>query len=86
MSTEIERFKALLDEHHIWPTEYLFKFVILAEQIEELKYILLEEDLSIKPSKNGKYVSVSLEKVFNSSHEVILIYEKAWTIKGIISL
>jgi hypothetical protein len=86
MGTETERFKALLDEHHLWPTEYLFKFVVLAEQVQELKDILLNEELSFRSSKNGKYISVTLEKIMNSSSEVMTIYEKVWEVKGIISL
>jgi putative lipoic acid-binding regulatory protein len=80
------KFKALLDEHHIWPTTYTFKFVILAEQVKELKDLLNDDRVVLKSSSRGKYFSVTLEAVMSSSLEVISIYEKVGTMDGVISL
>ncbi len=80
------KFKALLDEHHIWPTPYVFKFVVLANQVDELTNLLNEKSIFLTPSRKGKYISVTLEKTMNSSQEVVNIYEKVWAIEGIISL
>ena len=80
------KFKALLDESYTWPSKYPFKFIITPEQIEELKSVLSHDNFDIKPSKKGKYVSISLELEITSSDQVINIYEKVSIIKCIISL
>lgn len=81
-----EKFKAVLDESHQWPSKYPFKFIIIPEQIEELKSVLEHDNFDIKASKKGKYVSISFELEITSSDEVINIYEKVSIIKGIIAL
>lgn len=86
MEKDYSRFKAILEEHHIWPAEYMFKFVVLANQVDELTNLLNDDRVVLKPSRKGKYISVTLETMMNSSQEVISIYEKVGTLEGIIKL
>ena len=79
-------FKQQLDDHHEWPSKYLFKFIVPSGQEQEFKNIFPEEVLKFRFSKEKKYISVSAHVVMNSSEEVMEIYRKAYKIKGVISL
>jgi putative lipoic acid-binding regulatory protein len=48
---------------------------------------LLEDHIiEQKPSKNGKYTSLTSRKILNSSDEVIAVYQKVSQIEGVITL
>lgn len=88
MNEVLVKLKAHLDLQE-WPNIYLFKFVIPNEsqQIAEAVALFNETaEISFHNSSNGKYTSVSVKEVMLSSDEIIAIYEKAASIKGIISL
>jgi putative lipoic acid-binding regulatory protein len=86
MIRDNHKFKALLDESYVWPAHFPFKFIIAPHYVDELKELLNDAELSLRHSKNGKYVSVSAEMKLSSSEEVIYIYEKVSQIKDIIAL
>ena len=81
-----EDFKYLLDETYVWPAEFPFKFIVSPDQVDELRSLLNDAQVTLKHSKNGKYVSVSTNMKMSSSEEVIYIYEKVKNVSGIISL
>jgi hypothetical protein len=84
--SNIERFKKQLVDHYDFPTLYLFKFIVSVEQEHEFRELFSDISFETKNSKTGKYISFSKKLNVNSSEEVIEIYNKAFTIKGIISL
>ena len=86
MSDSFKDLKEKLDNHHNWPENYTFKFIVPKEQILELTSILPKGKLSQRESKTGKYISVSLVLKINHSDEVIDVYKKATKIKNLISL
>ncbi|WP_027722648.1 DUF493 domain-containing protein [Maridesulfovibrio zosterae] len=86
MSKSMESFKTTLDEHHEWPCEYTFKFIVPGTALTELKSMLDGIPHSEKDSKTGKYTSVTVNIMAESSDEIVTIYEKAATIEGLISL
>lgn len=86
MSSELEKFKTLLDDSHTWPTKYPFKFIGLPDKIELVKEILEGAEISIKESKKGKYLSLSAELHVSSSEEVVSIYKRVSLLEGVISL
>jgi len=86
VSLDLERLKELLDDQHQWPSKYSFKFIVPYQKLTELMSLLSSGECSQKPSKNGKYISVTSIVDIKSSDEVLNIYEKASTIEGIISL
>lgn len=86
MTVFFEKLKVHLDAVHTWPSSYLFKFVIPEERKAELMAIMPTGLVQEKWSKNKNYVSVTLKTRMNSSDDVILVYEKASHIKGIIAL
>ena len=86
MSDSFKELKEKLDNHHNWPEDYIFKFVVPKDQLSELLSILPVGKTSQKESKTGKFVSVTLVLHVQHSDEVIEVYKKATKIKNLISL
>lgn len=86
MKKSLDSFKATLDEHHEWPCDYTFKFIVPGKSLAELKSMLENIPHSEKDSKTGKFTSVSVTINAQSSDEIINLYTKAATIEGLISL
>lgn len=73
-----------------WPTEYLYKFIVPAD---DAKIALIEKAfnnlgavITTNKSKNGNYSSVSINVVMSSADAIIDRYKEVSTIEGIISL
>lgn len=82
---DINNFKNLLEDQHEFPTQYLFKFVA-PETVYQDVVNFLSDDTTFKESRTGKYISISSRVHVQSADEVIDIYQKVSTIKGVISL
>lgn len=83
--SKLATLKLVLDETVEWPTEYLFKFIVPIAEKESLIALLGDSVYSCRPSKNGNYTSVTMKKHLGSSEEVITIYLRVSSVKGIIS-
>ena len=68
---EFDKFRELLDEHYNWPSEYLFKFIVPMDSVNDLITILGEAKIQKKPSKKGNYISITAVKIVNHAEEVI---------------
>jgi putative lipoic acid-binding regulatory protein len=44
------------------------------------------EEVLLKPSSGGKYVSTTIQKWVDDADQILALYERAATIQGIISL
>ncbi len=84
--SQFEQFKDLLSREHSWPDQYTFKFIIKKTEFELARSLFAEEELSIRESESGKYVSLTLVKVMQSSEAVMAVYKKASVIPGLIAL
>ncbi len=76
-------------EQQEWPNVYLFKFIVPneSEQIAQLTALFsATSELVMHPSKTGKYMSFSVKEMMLDVDSILDVYEKASTIKGIISL
>lgn len=82
----INSFKSKLDQHHSWPSLYIFKFIVPTEKAEELKNLFPMHNSTEKASTKGNYVSVTMQIMAPSSDSVIEIYQQAATIEGLIAL
>jgi len=80
------RFKELLDDQNDWPTQYTFKFIAPAGQLENLKDVFGDHPVRVRESSKGNYKSVTAHLRMSSSEEVVSIYQEASTIEGVISL
>lgn len=81
-----ERFQALLDDQNTWPSDYTFKFIAPAAQLDALKDLFGRVELSVRASRKGNYSSVTAVMSMDSSDEVVAMYHAAGRIEGVIAL
>ena len=85
------KLKIQLQDTAIWPTEYLYKFIVLTDKNKINKITSIFNHLGAvidnKASKNGKYTSVSINVKMKNPEAVINKYkEVAEKVEGVISL
>jgi putative lipoic acid-binding regulatory protein len=87
-SYDSEKFKSLLEDQYDWPTHYTYKFIVPTERLDELKELLSDypADISQRESRKGTYTSVTVKMKREGPEEVIIVYQKASYIKGLVSL
>lgn len=86
---DYDQFKKKLEEEHSFPSVYMFKFIVPADnkKIALVENLFTEEaHISQKQSGKGNYFSLTARQVVMSSDEIIEIYKKATTIEGLIAL
>ena len=72
-----------------WPNVFLFKFITPGDVEKIAKVTALFDDsadLSYHPSKNNKYVSISVKELMLNVESIIDKYKKAALIDGVIAL
>jgi uncharacterized protein len=84
------RLKEELINSTIWPSEYLFKFIVPTD-VDKVKIIETSFDglgavIVTNQSKTGKYTSVSVNVTMKSAQSVIDKYLELTSVEGIISL
>lgn len=85
-SERMQNLKELLDSQHEWPGNYTFKFIVPGNKSAELKNIVNKEESFARPSRSGKYTSMTFDIPCKSSDDVINIYQKVSKIEGIVTL
>ncbi|MGM0758154.1 MAG: DUF493 domain-containing protein [Thermodesulfobacteriota bacterium] len=86
-STSTHEFKQRLDEHHQWPCTYMFKFIVPQDQTQKILNLFeSRDDLRTRPSRHGRYMSVTAKCTVSSSEEVVAVYQAAAQVEGVISL
>lgn len=85
------KLKEQLQDTALWPTEYLYKFIVKtdAKKIEKIAAIFnhLGAVIETKESSNGKYTSVSINVRLKNPDAVIEKYiEVSKKVEGVISL
>ena len=75
----------------LWPSEYLYKFIVLTDStgVKDVESLFdnLGAVINTKESKNGKYTSISINVKMNNPDAVINKYiEVTEKVEGIISL
>ncbi len=84
------RLKTQLAESTIWPSNYLYKFIVPTDtdKIKQIQDIFDNTGAVIesKKSKKGKYTSVSVTVNLKSPDEVIEKYKEVGKVEGVISL
>jgi putative lipoic acid-binding regulatory protein len=83
--------KEKLQETSLWPSEYLYKFIIKSDpvKINTIECIFDNMGAVIKtiPSKNGNYTSISINVVMKNPDVVIEKYKEVGIqVEGVISL
>ena len=93
MSKESDFYKKLkfsLEETTKFPTDYMFKFIVPAngdgfQKIEKI-FDNLGAVIKSKPSKTGKYTSLTIMLKMKTASSIIKKYKEVSSIEGIISL
>lgn len=86
-----KKLKVQLEESTTWPSEYLYKFIVITEKAKIADIEALFDNtgsvINTTASKNGKYTSVSINVVMKDPDAVIRKYlEVTSNIEGVISL
>ncbi|QCX54152.1 DUF493 domain-containing protein [Elizabethkingia sp. JS20170427COW] len=84
------RLQTQLDQHHDFPEDYTFKFIIENNQSKLTEIYKVFDDVkytfSTNESKNGKYVSCTIVAFVLSADQVIAFYKAVSKIDGVIML
>jgi uncharacterized protein len=82
--------KEKLEEHHNFPEEYLFKFIVPSdsEKITEILKVFdgLQYTLANRESTKGKYTAVTIQCFVLDADHVIRIYKKVAIIENVMML
>lgn len=81
-----ENFKEKLEASGEFPQLYMFKFIVPGGKENEVAALFPKHELTTKASSGGKYVSTTIQVMMQSADQIIMIYEKASEIEGLISL
>ena len=86
-----KKLKNQLYETTSWPSEYLYKFIVVSSgsKIQEIEALFnnLGAVINTKESKNGKYTSVSINVQMKTPEAVIEKYKEVTAkVEGVISL
>lgn len=84
------RLKEELANTSLWPTEYLFKFIVTSDNnkvtIVEDAFNEMGAVITTNQSKTGKYTSVSISVQMKDPQSVVEKYQELSSVEGIISL
>ncbi|WP_456462300.1 DUF493 family protein [Lutibacter sp.] len=85
-----KKLKIKLKEDTTFPTKYLFKFIVpanegLVKQVENI-FDYTGAVITKTSSKTGKYISLSVLVVMKKADDIIVKYKEAEKVEGIISL
>lgn len=84
-----DRLRQNLDKVHEWPSVYMFKFIFEPDEARLNSVIGLfpvESEILRKYSAGGKYLSITVKEVMMSAEDVIVRYDRASEISGVIVL
>ncbi len=83
---DIGAFKDKLEEQSSFPTLYMFKFIVPSGKEQKLAELLPNNEMTLKVSSKGNYVSATIKAMMPSSDSIIEVYKQAAKIEGVISL
>jgi putative lipoic acid-binding regulatory protein len=82
----INSFREKLEQHYAWPSLYIFKFIVPTGKEQQVKELFPHHEATERGSAQGKYTSVTVNVMMQSSEAVIDIYKRAALIEGLIAL
>lgn len=75
-----------LESQHVWPSLYMFKFIVPREKQSEIEKLFPRHQVKRKSSSRGNYISLTIKVMISESEEVVKIYEEAHKVEGVIAL
>ena len=85
-ANDYTEFREKLESSYSLPALYMFKFIVSSDKEEEITNLFPKNEVKLKSSKTGKYISLTAEIMIGTADQVIVIYKKAHTIEGLIAL
>ncbi len=82
----LESLRNRLSRCETWPCTYIFKFIVPQGSCARLAAVLDMLPTCERASRSGKYVSFTFERHMSCPEEVVMIYQKASTVEGVIAL
>lgn len=85
---QFDKLRDLLNKENNWPTVYMFKFIVPADN---KKIALVESKFSDeaiilhKESTNGKYFSITIKQVMLNADSIIIKYKEMEGIEGLMA-
>lgn len=86
---QIQRLRDKLNQIHVWPSIFMFKFILPSDaiRIQKLKLIFGEKaEIKERLSANGKYTSLTIREMMMDADAIFVRYMMASEIEGVISL
>lgn len=87
--SDLDGLRARLDEHHDWPSEYMFKFIApnTDTHIDAIIQVFpAEVRIERKLSGGGKYIALTIHEVVADADGVFDRYREVTAIGGIFAL
>jgi len=84
----LEKLKIQLEQQE-WPDVYMFKFIVPNQSDKVAQVTALfnnSTDIVMHPSKTGKYISVTAKELMLDVDSILVKYEEAALIEGLIAL
>ncbi|MDN3203849.1 DUF493 domain-containing protein [Algoriphagus sediminis] len=81
-----EVFKEKLNASGDFPMLYMFKFIVPNGRQHEIEEIFPKNNIELKASSGGKYISATIKVMTESAEQVLDFYERASKIEGVIAL
>lgn len=84
-----EQLRRRLNEIHIWPSIYMYKFIFERDdhKLVQLKLIFGESaQFMLRESANGKYMSLTIKEMMMDAETIFVRYDHVGKLEGIISL
>lgn len=81
-----ENFKEKLEASGEFPQLYMFKFIVPTGKENEVAALFPKHEMTIKESSGRKYVSTTIQAMMKDADQIIMKYEQASQIEGLISL
>jgi hypothetical protein len=85
-SGKYQTLKAKLEVFERWPHRYTFKFIVPGERRAELEALFAGHEYSLRPSRTGKYFSLTCVLEMPDSRAVVDVYERVEEIEGSFAL
>lgn len=85
-----ERLKQRLNDLNQWPALYLYKFILPNNPKSKQQLVKIFDNtgavIQTKASKNGNYISLSIELIMENPDAIVDIYKKASKVDKVILL
>ena len=84
----LEKLKIQLEQQE-WPDVYMFKFIVpnQSDKVAQVTALFNDStDIVMHPSKTGKYISVTAKELMLDVDSILVKYEEAALIEGLIAL